>query len=124
MGRPGGACPRRRAADLSNNTSDASLIGLANNSSEEGGQSDGPAFTVGTRPVTLSPLGLPPAGAAAEEGEAPAEAGAPPAEGPAAVEASTAVMDLVWMVLGGVTLQAFRSCRARRSAPAARGPEL
>jgi uncharacterized repeat protein (TIGR01451 family) len=116
--------------DLSNNTSDASLIGLSNNSSEEGGQSDGPAFTVGTRPVTLSPLGLPPAGAAAEEGEAPAEAGAPPAEGPAAVEASTAVTDLVWMLLGGVTLlggatlQAFRSRRARRSAPAAGGPEL
>ena len=83
-----------------------------------------PAFTVGTRPVTLSPLGLPPAEAAAEEGEAPAEAGAPPAEGPAAVEASTAVTDLVWMLLGGVTLQAFRSRRARRSAAAARGPEL
>jgi hypothetical protein len=83
-----------------------------------------PAFTVGTKPVTLRPLGLPPAGAATEEGEAPAEAGAPPAEGPAAVEASTAVTDLVWMLLGGVTLPACRSRRARRSALAARGPEL
>jgi hypothetical protein len=83
-----------------------------------------PAFTVGTRPVTLSLLGLPPVGAAAEEGEAPAEAGAPPAEGPAAVEAPTAVTDLAWLLLGGVTVQAVRSRRARRSAAAARGPEL
>jgi hypothetical protein len=79
-----------------------------------------PAFTVDTRPVTLRPLGLPPAEAAAEDGEAPAEAGAPPAEEPAAVE----VTDLVWLLLGGVTVQAFRSRRGRRSAPATRGPEL
>src|SRR5262249_37388075 len=49
-----------------------------------------PAFTVGTRPVTLRPLGLPPVGAAAEEGEAPAEAGTPPARGQAAGRAPRA----------------------------------
>src|SRR5262249_8056577 len=49
-----------------------------------------PAFTVGTRPVTLRPLGLPPVGAAAEGGEAPAEAGTPPARGQAAGRAPRA----------------------------------
>jgi hypothetical protein len=83
-----------------------------------------PAFAVGTKPVTLSPLGEAPVVAVADPGEAPAEAGAPTAEGPAAVETSSAVTDLVWLLLGGVTVQAFRSRRARRSAPAARGPEL
>src|SRR5262249_16739095 len=82
-----------------------------------------PAFTVGTRPVDLRPLGLPPAGAAAEEGEAPAEAGASPAEGPAMVEASAGVQDLVWMLMGGVALLPFHTSGARRSAPAARNSE-
>src|SRR5262249_57922277 len=82
-----------------------------------------PAFTVHTGTVTVDPLGQPLSAEDAADGAAPTEAGAPPAEGPAAVEASTAVTDLVWMLLGGgtllggVTLQAFRSRRARRSAP-------
>jgi hypothetical protein len=83
-----------------------------------------PAFTVHTGTVTVDPLGQPLSAEDAADGAAPAEADAPPAEGPAAVEASTAVTDLVWMLLGGVTLPAFRSRRARRSALAARGPEL
>ena len=39
-----------------------------------------PAFTVGTEPVKLGPLALPPAGDAAEEGALPADEGAPAPE--------------------------------------------
>jgi hypothetical protein len=72
-----------------------------------------PAFTVSTGTVTEDPLGLPPAGDAAEEG------GLPPAEGalPAETSASFAAADALWVLLGAA-LPAVNGTRGRR--PAAR----
>jgi hypothetical protein len=71
------------------------------------------ALTVGTEPVTLGPLGLPPAGNAGEEGALPAEAGVPAEERPGTAVSTAA--GTYWALLGA-TLPTFRSRKDRRSA--------
>jgi hypothetical protein len=63
------------------------------------------AFTVGTEPVKLGPLALPPAGDAAEEGALPGDEGAP----------ATEAADAYWALLGAA-LPIFLSRKDRRSA--------
>jgi hypothetical protein len=74
------------------------------------------AFTVGTEPVALEPLGLPSAGNAGEEGALPAGAGVPSSEGTAPPDSTAA--DAYWALLGAI-LPIFHSRKDRRSAASA-----